>query len=276
MLERKALIVENKQVAPGMFWLELAAADIPAQAVPGQFIHVRVASTFDPLLRRPLSIAKRIVVDDDSPRLGIAYRVVGRGTQLLAEKRLGEQLDILGPLGNGFALAPLLDPDKPLYIVGGGMGFAPLIFLTQWLSEQRNGVRPTVCIGMDTARNLICLDEFANYGAAIFSATDDGSHGFAGYVTTLFEHLLARQVGKTQPARILACGPMNMLHAVRALADTYALSGQVSVDEMMGCGIGACLGCVIKVRDAGAAGFVYKRICADGPVFDIRDICRED
>lgn len=279
LYDLKANIEINQQIAPSVYYLELAMPTIPAKLIPGHFLHIRLLGTTDPLLRRPLSVNRiipRKVKNKVINNIGIIYKTVGKGTSLLKEMAVGEQVDVLGPLGNGFNLN-CLKPQQPIILISGGMGIAPLIFLTQNLNKSKQKRQITAFLGMDTKKNLIQADVLKKLGCAIHVSTDDGSQGFKGYVSQLLEKYLSKPHTLNPSPYIFACGPKPMLKAVGIVANKFAIAGQVSLDEMMGCGIGACLGCVIKTRDPkDSQQAVYKRICKDGPVFDINEILWEE
>ncbi|MBU4477576.1 MAG: dihydroorotate dehydrogenase electron transfer subunit [Candidatus Omnitrophica bacterium] len=277
----KADIVKNVRVSSKIYRMELAMPKISSLVKPGQFIHLRINNSFDPLLRRPFSVNK-VIKNKKGKVINICvlYEIVGKGTSLLAEKCSGDILDVLGPLGNGFAFNDALLKNKQIILVAGGMGIAPLLFLVERLKDKRTKNKPVIFIGSRTKRDLVCLDEFKKAGCIVKISTDDGSLGFKGYVSELVENFLTNCQPLIPNPYIYACGPSPMLKKVQSIASEYNLKGQVSLDEMMGCGIGACLGCVVKAKTSGAGEDdnqpVYKRICKDGPVFDIQDIQWED
>jgi dihydroorotate dehydrogenase electron transfer subunit len=261
----KSKILKNDFLKGRYLLAELSAPAGFKNASPGQFLHIRIADTCDPLLRRPMSIH-----DVSSGRIKILYEAVGKGTQLLSQKKAGSELDLLGPLGHGFNLKQLVTAQK-VYIIAGGMGVAPLFFLAKKLvtSHQSPVTRKRkiiVLIGAKTKNLVLCEKEFKTLGCEVQIATEDGSKGFRGRVTELLKDLLGSPVTSHQSPVICACGPKPMLAAVADIAVKARIPAQVSLEEFMGCGLGACLGCVIRTT----AG--YKRICHDGPVFDSHEI----
>ncbi len=269
-------IVRQRRLAHRRFLLELEVSKGAfAKAVPGQFAHVRIEDSCDPLLRRPLSIHD-IVPSRKGSRslLKIIYEVVGKGTRLLSEKPAGSPVDILGPLGRGFDLKALARA-KQVILVAGGMGVAPLYFLARRLTERR---KITVLIGARVRGHLVGEEAFKDLGCRVRVATDDGSKGAKGLVTALLERELS--VGERRNAAVggraaavggcgvavCACGPKPMLAAVSTAARAHGVPAYVSLEEFMGCGLGACLGCAIRTVSG------YRRICHDGPVFDAADI----
>jgi len=259
-------VVRQRRLAHRHFLLELEVPKGPfAKAVPGQFVHVRVEDSCDPLLRRPLSIHD-LVISRKGPRslLKIVYEVVGKGTQMLSQKAPHSHLDILGPLGRGFDVQALGRVGQTV-LVAGGMGVAPLYFLAKRLLEVRGRKPPLVLIGAKTKSRLIGEKMFRDLGCRVCVATDDGSKGAKGFVTTgLLKKALSGVDGGS--AAVCACGPRPMLAAVAAAVSPAGVPAYVSLEEFMGCGLGACLGCAIRTTSG------YQRICHDGPVFDARDI----
>lgn len=247
-------ILNQQEMVPGVFLLELFAPEIAGIAQPGQFVHVRCSQHFAPLLRRPLSLHG---VNPKTGQIALLYQVKGLGTRALAEKRPGEKLDLLGPLGKGFSL----DPEaRNIMVVGGGMGVAPLLPLAEMLKER--GQKPTVILGFNTSSQVLRLAEFENSAQELFLVTRDGSAGEKGLVTAP----LQRELAQNQYHLIYACGPQPMLQAVAEAAERFGVKCQVSLEAYMACGLGACLGCVCKIKDRGQEG--YARVCVEGPVFD--------
>ena len=267
----RVCVARQRRLAEGRFLLDLEVPKGPfAKAGPGQFVHVRVADFGDPLLRRPFSIHD-IVPSRKAQRcfLRLVYEVVGKGTRLLSEKKAGSPVDILGPLGNGFDMKGLASA-KTIVLVAGGMGVAPLYFLAKRLlggmRRRAQGTRPLVLVGARTKKYLVGEKMFRGLGCRVRVATDDGSKGAKGFVTRLLKKELCVVDGD---AVVCACGPKPMLAAVAAQAAAAGVPAHVSLEEFMGCGLGACLGCVIRTRSG------YRRICHDGPVFDAADIIWE-
>ncbi len=275
----KGKIVSNDQVNLKTYRMELSVPKISSLIKPGQFIHLRISGSTDPLLRRPFSVNKLVKnKTGKGVNILVLYEVVGKGTGLLSEKCCGEALDVLGPLGNGFVFNDLLLKDKQLVFAAGGMGIAPLLFLIEKIKPKLLKNKPLVFLGVRTKKYLACVDEFKKAGCAVKISTDDGSMGFQGKVTELLDKYLRESKDEIR-RMIYACGPFPMLKSLSEISEKYGIPGQVSLDEMMGCGIGACLGCVVKARNTGSLiddVEVYKRICKDGPVFDINDIIWEE
>jgi len=249
-------ILENRDIAPvnpGHFVLSLDAPEISKAARPGQFIHILPPGNSD-LLRRPISII------DANPANGsvkILLRVIGDGTRLIAESRVGEELDIIGPLGNGYTIYK----DRPVVIVGGGVGIPPLLFLARKMLDAR--IKPEVLLGARDMQTLICVEEFESLGLSPEITTEDGSVGTKGFVT----EIMGRGSIKSNPV-VYSCGPIAMLKAVYQKAcDLDWTDCYVSLENKLGCGVGACLGCSIPVYDING-GIYYERVCMEGPVFE--------
>lgn len=243
--------------------MKLSSGYLAKHAVAGQFIEIRCVKGMDPLLRRPLGV-HRITAGG----IEALYEVVGKGTALLAAMCAGAELDIIGPLGNGFDLGRSSDIN---ILVAGGIGVAPLVALAESLSKRR-GKRVHVMIGARTKSHVMCEKEFRTLGCAVKVSTDDGSKGLRGLVTEpLKEFLETCELNAYLPelrhAAIYACGPNPMLKAVSRIASEHGIPCQVSFEERMACGVGVCLGCPVKV-----IGNEYKMVCKDGPVFNAAEI----
>ena len=257
----RAPIIGNCQLAPGCYRLCIQAPAVAAAAVPGQFLHVRCGSTLDPFLRRPISIND---TDRLEGRVYLLYRVAGRGTALLAQKAVGDVLDVMGPLGRGFDLEVGGGERENILAVAGGIGIAPVFFLLKELFQR--GVTADVFYGAASAGELVLRREIEHMGHRLHTATDDGTAGFGGRVTELLASYLSagRAVKGT---RFYGCGPRPMLAELCRLAGAFGLKGEISWEERMACGVGACLGCACKVKGDEKGGAVFRRTCTDGPVF---------
>ncbi len=249
----KTKIITNRRLKANYWHLEFESGLIARSARPGQFVNIRVNDLLEPLLRRPLSIH-----GVKGARVKVIYEVLGKGTQALSQRKSGEFLDIIGPLGNGFDYPSAAKSKGKYILVAGGMGVAPLLFL----AEKLKTLKPLVLIGARAKELIICTPEFKALGAEIKLATDDGSAGFNGRVTQLLEI----ELKQTRAAVIFACGPHPMLKAAAQIAASSQLPAQLSLEAHMACGIGACLGCVVSTKDG------YKSVCKDGPVFSGQDL----
>ncbi len=252
MFKVRSEIVSNYEVGKGIFKLSFFSPQIAGAAKPGQFVHIRCSALLNPLLRRPFSIH---YVEGDN--VEVLYRVVGGGTALLSERKTGEELNVLGPLGNGFKFTG----EDETIIVGGGMGIAPLFFLAKKLAPGRTAV----FIGAQTENGVLGESRFRELDCSVKVATEDGSYGKKGMIDSLLrEHLSERK--SQERARVYACGPQPMLKELAKICSHFHIPCQVSMESQMGCGIGACLGCAVLVRGENGSSF-YKRVCRDGPVF---------
>jgi dihydroorotate dehydrogenase electron transfer subunit len=259
--KRKGKLLESRHLDKYHVLWTVQAPDIAKDVKPGQFVHVAATDARDPLLRRPISI---FACDKQSGTLGLLFRVVGQGTRWMADARVGAPVDMIGPLGNGW---PENVTGRPV-LVAGGIGVAPMVYLSQ--EYVRSGKQVTFLLGARTSGELFGTSEIKNAGAALSIATDDGSHGHEGFVTEL---LLNERKRDTSEKTILACGPGPMLRAVQRIAAEKSVPCFVSLEQRMACGIGACLGCIVKLAPP-ATG--YKKVCSDGPVFDSRMVVIED
>ena len=256
MAQIKAKIISNLKLDGNYWHLEFESGLIAQHAVAGQFVNIKVTDGETPLLRRPLSIhgvrAKKVKV---------IYEIIGQGTQILSTRKPGEFLDIIGPLGNGFNYRRLGQSKKAKNIlIAGGMGVAPLVFLAEKLKLSQ----PLVLIGARSQQQILCAKEFKSLGCEVKVATDDGSQGFKGKVTDLLKNLLPTTDYRLPT--IYSCGPHPMLKAVGQIAKDYKINAQLSLEEHMACGIGACLGCVVATKTG------YKTVCKDGPVFSSEEL----
>lgn len=253
-----ASIVDNRPLASDVYHLILKAPKIAAEAEPGQFVMVKVTPGLEPTLRRPFSLHR---LDPKTGQVEIIYQVVGKGTDILTERKPGEQIEILGPLGNGFCLGE----GKRIGLVGGGMGIAPLLAVAEQAVQE--GKEVVTFLGARTGDYLLAQEEFARLGF-VFAVTDDGSVGEKALVSKPLEEYL-----QNHPLDlILACGPTPMLKAVAAIVETQEIPAQLSLEQRMGCGVGACLGCAFPVKAATPEGYTYKRVCHDGPVFGAHEV----
>jgi len=316
--EIKGKIVDHRRITPEFYVLKIQAPEIARTARPGQFIMVRLDDLYDPLLRRPFSFS-RILPPRKKPGSGLAeggfeicYQVVGRGTARMTRLRRGEKVDVLGPLGRGFWRE---EGRERLILIGGGIGIAPLIPWAEELKGKSGGAkggaresRIEILLGGKNADRLLGIREIKKMGLEPQVATEDGSIGLPGTATDLLERELLSQ---DQEATILyACGPLPMLARVAQIAEQFDVPCQVLLESRMACGVGACLGCAVKIRAEGkeeeghpssppknlcgsgedpetilreemagrisaAPFFRYGRVCKEGPVFRAQEILWE-
>lgn len=247
-----ALVLDVEDIAEGIFLLRLFEPRMADQIMPGQFVHIRVPDQSH-VLRRPISIMK---VEPDAGAFSMAIQIKGEGTKKLRQVKKGERLDVLGPLGRGFDAEGV----KSIYFVGGGVGVAPV----RSAMDAFAGHDSRAFFGYRSKAHIYALE---GAPCAVDVVTDDGSMGEKALVTAP----LARAIAERKPELIMACGPTPMLRAIQKIALDQDIPCQISLEEHMGCGIGACLTCTckIKVKD----GEAYKRVCIDGPVFTAEEVC---
>ena len=248
-------ILSNEPVGPDYRMMTLQAPAIVASAQPGQFIHLRVPNLEAGALRRPFSIC-----DAADGRLDILYKQVGRGTSAMAQLKPGDVLNIMGPLGHGF---PIPSPAAVPLLVAGGFGVAPLLFLAK-----RSPVKGVLFAGGRSARDVLLVADFEALGWETRVCTDDGSLGTRGFVTAALDAWQSEHPATS--AEMFSCGPEPLLAAVDRRAGLWGMKAWLSQDRRMGCGAGACLGCIQKMKrttETGAIQTYYARVCKDGPVF---------
>ena len=262
-----AEIVRTEELAPGICRITVSAPAVSSQAKPGQFLMIKASDDKNnPLLRRPFSIHQATAGD----RVQILFRVVGKGTRFLAEKKCGEKIEVVGPLGKGFSFSGWESKDS-VCLVGGGMGIAPLYYLAKELIRTKRLSAFKVLLGAPAACELQVLKrDFENLGVDCLVATDDGSMGHHGFVTDF----LAKQLDNKRSWKVCCCGPHPMMEKTANLCMQEGWSCQVSLETMMACGISACLGCTVgsSVALRTRTGRPYLHVCKDGPVFEARDV----
>jgi dihydroorotate dehydrogenase electron transfer subunit len=261
-----AVVIANRQLSADYNVLSIAAPGIADAAEPGQFVMVKPGSNYDPLLRRPFSIFE--ILRDNAGRasgLSLLNKRIGPTTRLIFDAAPGQRIACLGPLGRPFIPA---DPPRQGWMVAGGVGLAPFVTLAE--AMRSHGTSMTLFYGGRTSRDLHCLDLFEQLGCRLVLATEDGSKGSTGRVTTPLDQGL-RALSRAEDVMIYACGPERMLAAVSKIATAHGRPSQVSVERIMGCGLGGCYSCVVPLRSAdGARHFV--RSCIAGPVFAGADL----
>ena len=272
-MKTTAIVLHNRPIAKDIRSMLLTAPGIASSAVPGQFVMVSVSDDGGLFLRRPLSFAG---IDAQAGTVELIYRTVGQGTSRMEGWKSGRPVDLLGPLGNGFC------PDEAptqVILAGGGLGIAPLLPLARELRSRDIGV--TVFAGAASMDLMFGLSTFTDCGCALQLATDDGTGGFTGPVTLPLGDYLRQHFPQpgtqsdippgTQRGMLYACGPQPFLKAVAALCRDHRLAARLSLEERMGCGFGACMGCSVQLTSADGTP-VRKRVCADGPVFRSEEV----
>lgn len=253
--QQKGEIIRSEKLGAGIYRFTVKVPDIAAEARPGQFVMIKVGEGLDPLLRRPFSVHQVI----EGGLIQILFNVVGKGTAQLSKLPTGVYLDILGPLGRGF----MTGTGQCHCLVGGGIGIAPLIYLVKQLLKKNEPATIKVMLGARSKDEIYVLaDDFGSLGLEVLTATEDGSLGIKGLVTDLMSSI------PESPDMIYSCGPYPMLRAVAGVCKAKSWRCQVSLEAIMACGLGACLGCTVLGADM--QGYVH--VCKDGPVFNTEEI----
>jgi dihydroorotate dehydrogenase electron transfer subunit len=270
----RVCVIENVQLARDTYRVRFHCPELAQRITPGQFIMLRLAGYNDPLLGRPLALYDTVLDDRGKPiGIDVVYLVLGKMTSRLARLLPGQELDVWGPLGNGFPV----QQTEHLVMVAGGIGQTPFPALArEHLGDRRYGNPPrkvppvrrvTLCYGARTAEYLAGVEDFARLGVDVRISTDDGTAGHQGLVTDLLKQALT----SPEPTSVVCCGPEPMMAAVARLTSEWGVPCQVSLETPMACGIGICFSCVAKVRDADGS-WDYKRTCVEGPIFDAAKI----
>jgi dihydroorotate dehydrogenase electron transfer subunit len=254
-----AEVIANRRLSADYNILSLRAPEIARDAEAGQFVMIKAGLGFDPLLRRPFSVFEILRDGETITGLSLLNKRVGPSTSLVYAAQAGQRMPCLGPLGRPFSV---VDPPVDAWMVAGGVGLAPFVTLAETLT--RRGVACTLFYGARRAEELFCLDIFVNLGVELVLATEDGSAGERGRVTAAIER---RFSDRPRQAAVMtyACGPESMLAATAAITARHERPCQVSVERVMGCGLGGCYSCVVPMRSAGGA-FHHVRSCLTGPV----------
>ena len=245
-------VTENLRLHSHYALLKLTAPETLPEMHPGQFAEIRVDGSPATFLRRPISIN---YVDRGKNEVWFLIQLIGEGTKHLGEAKVGDVINVLLPLGNGFTMPQ--NPSDKLLLVGGGVGTAPMLYLGEQLAK--SGSHPTFLLGARTSKDLLQLEQFQNYGEA-YTTTEDGSYGERGYVT---QHSI---LVKKNFEHIYTCGPKPMMMAVAKFAKSKGINCEVSLENTMACGIGACLCCVENTTEG------HLCVCKEGPVFNINKL----
>ena len=264
MTQELVKVLWNTIECSGYYRMGIECPGIYSDAKPGQFVMIRLSKQSDPMLRRPFSIHRLIEKNGCVQGVEILYKVVGYGTQKLSEFVKGDGIELLGPLGNHFTIPR---NSVPIFIVAGGIGVAPMYFLTSYLQQRGIDLSESmIFIGGRSKDDLLCMNDFLSLGMnTVHITTDDGSAGEKELITSPLEHF----VQKKTPEIIYACGPTPMLKSVSNIAEKYNTACQISIETMMACGIGACMGCAVHSKENSEK---YFHACTDGPVFDAKTI----
>ncbi len=269
LVDVDAAVIANARLSDDYSVLALAAPAIAAAVRPGQFVMLKTSRGMDPLLRRPFSIFQ-VLRDDRGAHAGITVlnKRIGKGTSLLYEVEPGAHLNCLGPLGRPFEPVP---PPAEAWMVAGGVGLAPFVTLAEALLAL--GTRTSLFYGARRGVDLHCIDVFERLGIRIVCSTEDGTRGSHGFVTVALEEELSR-VDRSIDVRLYACGPTSMMRAVAGVASSHGRRCDVSLEQVMGCGLGGCYSCVVLARDPSGAPH-HTRSCIEGPVFDASQVIWE-
>ena len=253
-VERKCKIVSKDWLNRDAVYMVLEVGDMVRTSWkgPGQFVHVKCGDSL--LLRRPISVCS-CMEEEPEDTLAIVFEVRGEGTQWLANRPVGHSVDVMGLLGNGFAMKP----EGRYLLVGGGIGVPPIRGCAQYTAK-----KSTAIVGFRSKEKAILLDHLEEECAKVMVATDDGSLGYHGFVDALVRQVLEKDKDFTA---VLACGPKLMLRSVWNVAKEFGVPCQVSMEERMACGVGACLGCATPMADG-----TMKHVCKDGPIFAAEEV----
>lgn len=253
--QEKCELLDKQKLTTDIFKYRIKTDKIAKEAKPGQFLEIRVSDSVEPFLRRPISIYSIV----DSNTIEFIFQVKGNGTKILSEKNIGDEIDILGPLGNGIFE---IKDYKKVAIIGGGIGSYPLYEIAKELKDK---AEINTYLGFRSKEYVTCENEFQKVSNKLVITTDDGSYGEKGFAIDYLKR-------DKKPDVIMACGPLPMLRAVKKYAMEENIPCQVSLEERMGCGIGACLGCAVKTSESTQEAPQYKHVCKDGPVFNCTEV----
>lgn len=244
-------LVKKVQLREGLFDFTIGNKEMAEKCLAGQFLHIKCGNKS--LLRRPISIC-----DVNGENIRFIFEIRGEGTKELSLAKVGENIDVLGPLGKGFTL---LDKSKKVIFIGGGIGIFPLL-----MAAKHYGENATILLGFRDTKTVVLKKEFESLGCNVLIATDDGSEGYKGFITDL---LIKENIDG-----IFACGPKPMLIKTANFAKANNIFCELSMEERMGCGIGACLVCACKTKKG--EGHTFSHVCKDGPVFNAKEVIFDD
>ncbi len=257
----KAKIIKKEQLKDDLYKFSVQADEIVKNAKPGNFIEIRVIDNVEPLLRRPISIYN---MEKEKGILEFIFQVKGKGTKILAERKEGEEIDIIGPLGYGtFEIKDY----KNVAIIGGGIGMFPLYELAKELKQQTI-TKVHTYMGFRNKDLITLEEEFKNVSDKLTITTDDGSYGIKGFAINELE----KDIKNEDINKIYACGPLPMLKAVQSLSIKKEIPCEISLEEKMACGLGVCLGCAVKTAESPSDAPEYMHVCKAGPVFNAKDV----
>lgn len=256
-VNKKVRLVSKKELIPEIFEFEVEAKEIAETTKPGNFVEIKVSDNITPFLRRPISIYN---INQEKGTITFIFQVKGEGTKILSKKQVGDEIEIMGPLGYGtFAI----EPYKKVAIIGGGIGIFPLHELAKQLYPNSE---VSIYLGFRNKELVVLEEEFKKVSHHLTITTDDGSYGIKGFAIAELE----KQIEQEKPDILFGCGPLPMLKAVQKLAIEKEIPCQISLEEKMGCGIGACLGCAVKMVTSETP--YYAHVCKMGPVFNAKEV----
>ncbi|MCI9063405.1 MAG: dihydroorotate dehydrogenase electron transfer subunit [Clostridia bacterium] len=255
-VQLKAKLVKKEELAKDIYKFSVQAKEITETAKPGQFIEIRVTDQVQPFLRRPISIYN---IDKENGILEFIFQIKGNGTEILAKREEGQDVDIMGPLGNGTFK---FDDYQNIAVIGGGIGVFPLYELSKRAKEAGKNVN--IYLGFRDKDFVVLENEFKQVSDKLVLATDNGTYGQNGFAI----NFLKEDTEKQKPDCIYACGPLPMLRAVKEFAEQNNIPCQISLEEKMGCGIGVCVGCAVKTASSPKDAPEYYGVCKLGPVFE--------
>lgn len=254
----KVELVAKQQLKSDIFKFTIKSEKMVSQSKPGQFLEIRVTDTIEPFLRRPISIHS---INKEDNTIEFIFQVKGKGTEILAKKEVGILIDIIGPLGqSGFTF----EEYNNIAIIGGGIGIFPLYELAKQAKQSKKTTN--IYLGFRNKDFVVLEEKFKSVADKLIVATDDGSYGVNGFAIDFMKE----DIKKNGIDCIFACGPLPMLKAVQAYAKENNIACQISLEEKMGCGIGACIGCAVKYKTEKEDTF--KRVCKEGPVFKATEV----
>lgn len=256
MFQKECRVINNSKVGRDFFLLDILYPEEVGSILPGQFIQLKLLREEGFLFRRPFSITS---VDESKNSIQVLFKVVGKTTKEMAKLADNDIVDIIAPLGNGF----IVQDAKFHLLVAGGMGVAPLYLLSQKIKEKNDSYIVSF-LGYKNKQEIVYEAELKKYSDELMVATDDGSYGRQSLITNLLKEYLEDKQSKFA---IYTCGPKPMLKTLLDIAKNNKIFCQASLEEYMACGVGACLGCVVKLEND--KGYTYQRVCKEGPVFDI-------
>ncbi len=255
-----AELVKKEQLKPDIYKFSVKAPNIVKTAKPGNFIEIRVTEQTEPFLRRPISIYN---LDKENGILEFIFQVKGKGTEILAKREVGKQVDIVGPIGYGTFK---YEDYKNIAIIGGGIGVFPLYELAKCAKQENKNV--STYLGFRNKDFVVLEEEFKDVSDVFVLTTDDGSYARKGFAINYLEE----DIESSKVDAIYACGPLPMLKAVQKLALEKDIPCQISLEEKMACGLGVCLGCAVKTAKSPEDKPEYVHVCKAGPVFNAKDV----